>query len=469
MQKIIVKNFRQISSAEVEIKNILFLIGEQASGKSTLAKLIYFFKSLKEDYFNLIYENANKTDNNLQTLFIHQIQDKFKVYFGYTTELDDDFEITFYYNFISKVSNQNKYLKLSKNGSLRVEFDSDYYGKIIKSTRLLAKEINESIGSKVRPDENNYIVIERAKRRLINNLTEKINKLFYDDYTPMFFPAGRNITVSYPEQFQTLFLGNLYNSSTTNEAPANSADMLLMKAFILYSKFLNDYFRSNNFESMISDKESNDIPVEAFRFFKSHSEYILKGKYDNSDGNEKIVYDTKTSKSISINLASSGQQESIRIIQDLFYLLDRNQKSFRIIEEPEAHLYPKAQKKLIELLALITNKTQSQIIITTHSPYILSILNNLLMYSEVIKNKPNTKNRIEEHFGTTKLSKSVNERINLLPDEVQVYALNPNSEIYCHSVIDEETGLIGENYLDTITEELNNDFEVLYSLNFSNK
>ena len=469
MQKIVIKNFRQISTAEVEIKNILFLIGEQASGKSTLAKLIYFFKSLKEDYFNLIYENANKTDNRLETLFIHQIQDKFKVYFGYTTELDDDFEITFYYHFVSGNSNQNKYLKLSKTNFLKVEFESDYFGKIIKNTRALAKEINESIGSKVKPDENNYIVIERAKRRLINNLTEKVNKLFYDDFTPMFFPAGRNITVSYPEQFQALFLGNLYNSSKINEAPANSADMLLMKSFILHSKFLYDYFRSNNFDLMISDKQNNNNSVEAFQFFKSHSEYILQGKYDNADGNEKIVFDAKTNKSVSINIASSGQQESIRIIQDLFYLLDRNQKSFRIIEEPEAHLYPKAQKKLIELLALIANKTQSQIIITTHSPYVLSILNNLLMYSEVIKNKPNTKNNIEEHFGTTKLNKSANERINLLSDEVQVYALDPNLEIYCHSIIDKETGLIGENYLDNITEELNNDFEVLYSLNFSNK
>ncbi len=65
MQKIIIKNFRQIPYAEIEIKKLLLLIGEQASGKSTLAKLIYFFKSLKEDYFNLVYENAifNKTTN----------------------------------------------------------------------------------------------------------------------------------------------------------------------------------------------------------------------------------------------------------------------------------------------------------------------------------------------------------------------------------------------------------------------
>ena len=85
---------------------------------------------------------------------------------------------------------------------------------------------------------------------------------------------------------------------------------------------------------------------------------------------EKIVYDFESNKSVPINGASSGQQEAIRIIQDLFYLLYENQKSFRIIEEPEAHLFPQAQKKLIELLSLVVNKTRSQIIITTHSPYV---------------------------------------------------------------------------------------------------
>ena len=57
MQKIVIRNFRQISQAELEVKDFLFLIGEQASGKSTIAKLIYFFKSLKQDYFNLLYDS----------------------------------------------------------------------------------------------------------------------------------------------------------------------------------------------------------------------------------------------------------------------------------------------------------------------------------------------------------------------------------------------------------------------------
>ena len=49
MQKIIIDRFKQISHAEIELRDFLFLIGEQASGKSTIAKLIYFFKSLKQE------------------------------------------------------------------------------------------------------------------------------------------------------------------------------------------------------------------------------------------------------------------------------------------------------------------------------------------------------------------------------------------------------------------------------------
>lgn len=468
MQKLSVKNFRQIPSAEIEIKNFLILIGEQASGKSTLAKLIYFFKSLKEDYFNLIYENANRNETNLELIFINRIQDKFNVYFGYTTELPENFEIIFYYNFVGNQNPENRFLKLSKSRALNIKFDNYYFGEIVNNTRELAKALNDFTQRQTKSDVNNYIVLERTKTRFISELTERINTLFYDNYSPMFFPAGRSITVSYPEQFQALFLGNL-NNLNSSENSSRSVDLLLMKSFILYSKFLNDYFNSSNFDTKIENYDNNFVSYHLLTFFKTHSEYILQGKYENVNGNERLVYDTKKNKFVPFHIASSGQQESIRIIQDLFYLLYKKQKSFRIIEEPEAHLYPMAQKKLIELISLIANYTQSQIVITTHSPYILNVLNNLLMYSLTSKNNPSSITKITEHFGTQNLKAENNERINLTSSDVQAYALNIKTDNYCSSIIDSETGLVGENHLDNVTEELNADFNLLYHLNFQIK
>ena len=40
MQRISIKNFMALRDVEIEIKDLLILIGEQASGKSTISKLV---------------------------------------------------------------------------------------------------------------------------------------------------------------------------------------------------------------------------------------------------------------------------------------------------------------------------------------------------------------------------------------------------------------------------------------------
>jgi len=42
--KIIIKNFGPLKQVELDLKEVIVLIGPQASGKSTIAKLIHFFK-----------------------------------------------------------------------------------------------------------------------------------------------------------------------------------------------------------------------------------------------------------------------------------------------------------------------------------------------------------------------------------------------------------------------------------------
>jgi hypothetical protein len=452
MQKIIVKNFRQITYAEIEIKDIVFLIGEQASGKSTIAKLIYFFKSLKEVYFNLILENKNN-DIDVIDLFGKKIRSLLNQFIYGGSHLSEDFELIFYYNYVSEKSSKNRCISIKRENKALVDFDDAYYSDFLNDLiqQRATKQFILNTG-----DRN---LIEREKTIFVNDLIKRTNDLFFDDAQLMFFPAGRSITVSYPEQFQSLFLGNLYASTK------ESYDMTLMKSFISYSKFLLDQFLGSNFDLKSTETQN----IEILDFFKRNAAYILKGKYLNENGQERILFKSSSNvNSVPLNVASSGQQESVRIIQDLFYILSENKKEFRVIEEPEAHLYPEAQKKLIELFSLVVNKTDSQFVITSHSPYILSIVNNLLMYSLVCKNNPSAKNKIEDHFGINALNLAQNERINLNSTQVQAYSLSLNSENYCTSIIDAETGLIGDNYLDAVTEQLNNDFNVLYHLNFQN-
>ena len=63
-------------------------------------------------------------------------------------------------------------------------------------------------------------------------------------------------------------------------------------------------------------------------------------------------------------------------------LIERKQRGFLIIEEPEAHLFPKYQKELFYKIISVINQTGSKVFISTHSPYLLMAMNNLLTAKE---------------------------------------------------------------------------------------
>lgn len=84
-----------------------------------------------------------------------------------------------------------------------------------------------------------------------------------------------------------------------------------------------------------------------------------------------------------INFASSGQQEVVWILNVIFYYLRNNKKAYFIIEEPESHLFPNAQKLIAEFISLARNNGRNQVFITTHSPYILGTVNNLLYADKI--------------------------------------------------------------------------------------
>ena len=68
MQKKYIKNNGPIKELEMELGRFSLLIGEQATGKSTIAKSVYFFRNIKTkltDYLTQIYD-SNSYNNVMQ-------------------------------------------------------------------------------------------------------------------------------------------------------------------------------------------------------------------------------------------------------------------------------------------------------------------------------------------------------------------------------------------------------------------
>ena len=177
---------------------------------------------------------------------------------------------------------------------------------------------------------------------------------------------------------------------------------------------------------------------------------ILKGKYVFVSGEERLIIEND--RYVKINFTSSGQQETVWIFNILMYQLINGTKTFLILEEPEAHLYPNAQKGILELLALFMSGGNSTLI-TTHSPYILGATNNLL-YA----------NYLTQAINIAEVSTIVDANYQI--SSCDAYFVD-SGEI--GSCFDSEYNLIKNEVIDGASEEINKIFDQLIELSNGEK
>ncbi len=180
---------------------------------------------------------------------------------------------------------------------------------------------------------------------------------------------------------------------------------------------------------------------------KEISDGLLKGEYRIANGEERLYLDEN--RFVKINYASSGQQEVLWILNLLYYIVASETKAFVVIEEPESHLYPNAQKLISEYIALASNNG-CQILMTTHSPYVLGALNNL-KYASYLSESEEIKNEVSE----------------IVPEDIQLknvtaYYVEKGTVRDC--LDDMEEKLIDNGVIDDASVEINRVYDELFAL-----
>jgi hypothetical protein len=118
------------------------------------------------------------------------------------------------------------------------------------------------------------------------------------------------------------------------------------------------------------------------------------------------------------------------------------------IEEPELGLFPDAQRDLMNDLVracFVENKHSLGIIMATHSPFILAHINNMLQAGQVRERDANAPLPVPP----------------LANGSTAVYQVADGT---CVSLLDQETGLIGDNAIDVCSEKIYAQFDTLLNL-----
>jgi predicted ATPase len=185
---------------------------------------------------------------------------------------------------------------------------------------------------------------------------------------------------------------------------------------------------------------------------------IFNIDYEKIDGKDYIVL--PNGDKLPLSESASGLQATIPAILIFeYYSKDKedskkeDHKKSYIFEEPELNLFPIAQKLLVEFLAEKVLGRGHKLVITTHSPYILTAFNNLIQAGNAGRNQK-VISKVSEIMAREKW---------LQYNSVIVYLI---ADGFSKLLMDDESQLIDATPIDTVSEQVGEEFDLLMELKY---
>jgi predicted ATPase len=427
MERIEINGFLTIDHADFEIRKINILIGAQAQGKSVIAKLVYFFKNFFPAIFIPSVQEF-ETKREIERKCLAQFEEIFPRYSWINQEFSIIYTNGNYEVSIARTKAGNKYILKFNYCKELVNFHKEL-NIIYKRTldELEARQVEQKYRSTLLPKE--WILHQATSEKIKNSIFSKA------DSNPIFIPASRSFFANLQKNIFSFLANDIDIDPLIKEFGShyeNSKHMLVGNTFLV-----DDIFET------IEKKISNLVSE------------VIAGEYTYEEKQDWILNNGRRT---NLANASSGQQEALPmllILKTLPFIFDKKTTFF--IEEPEAHLFPVSQKQIVSLTATIYRAFGHSFFITTHSPYILTAINNLVVGRDAYDKVNGDEKIMKKLINLKKLTKLLpaDELIRL--EDVSAYTLNKGK---LESIIDMENRLIGANLLDSVSDE----FEAAFSI-----
>lgn len=391
MRKLTINNFGPVSNAELDLKAVNLFIGEQSVGKSTIAKLI----TIVTDILSL-------------TLVIRAghngWMDQLRAY-GLDIYGEDDYHIKYEWEnqgvrLLMTITKTEVVTSMTK-GETTIADPAEITKELVQLKPIFHQEeyVNQIIAA-----------LDATEGPEPKEAWSSLQNLFLNS---IYIPAERSFFSCFSKALPAL---NLVNESIPRYLLRFSLDYQNAKS--VYSRF---------------DTSLLNVTYE----YDGSGDFFI----DHSSGHRYLL-----------SYASSGIQSTMPLLLVIEYAVNKREYSSFVIEEPETNLFPNKQVELLRHI-LKTVRGGRSLTITTHSPYLLSALNNSLFAGLLLK-----------RFGE-KVDKEISNVLDkdcvLFSDDCSVYSLGDsvNGEgVYCKSVMDPETGMIDSNALDSVSLSLSAEF-----------
>jgi len=406
-----------IEHVKLNLNKVNIFMGEQSSGKSTIAKIISFCNWVEKDVaIHQSFKNYNSDKN-----YFKERLETFHKMKGYFTE-----------------KSQIRYI----SNTLKIEYSSENF------------QISWVNKFDYRRNKISYIPAERSMAILPE--IEKVE--FPNNYIKSFLFDWFDARKNYPMKTKLSLLDidiDFYFSEDTKEShiinTKKSYDILLSQASSGLQSItpliaMIDYLTNNIYSGDQNlSYELDEVKMEVTQ--KLISELMLEPyfKKDYTDKKERVEKIQKLNKKISEN-----DEEVLNFFKNFKSVRDglfKTHSTNIILEEPEQNLFPSTQKSLIYYLINSINKNPDHCLtITTHSPYILYAINNcILAYITSDKIKANECEKLA----------CLNSKLN--PELISIYEIKEGRI----KSVQQEDGLIGDNFFDQKMKDVMNEFYIM--------